>query len=86
MIKKISDKDKEDWKNFLTNTKKISKKILNKKEDIRNEKKLDIPDKDKEDWERFLKNNEKIPNKDFVNKKDIRHEKIKKIDLHGYTI
>ena len=86
MIKKISDKDKEDWKNFLTNTKKISKKILNKKEDIRNEKKLDIPDKDKEDWEKFLKNNEKIPNKDFVNKKDIRHEKIKKIDLHGYTI
>ena len=86
MIKKISDKDKEDWKNFLTNTKKISKKILNKKEDIRNEKKLDIPDKDKKDWERFLKNNEKIPNKDFVNKKDIRHEKIKKIDLHGYTI
>ena len=25
-------------------------------------------------------------NKDFVNKKNIRHEKIKKIDLHGYTI
>ena len=34
----------------------------------------------------FLKNKEKIPNKDFVNKKNIRHEKIKKIDLHGYTI
>ena len=29
---------------------------------------------------------EKIPNKDFINKKNIRHEKIKKIDLHGYTI
>ena len=42
--------------------------------------------KDKEDWENFLKNKEKIPNKDFVNKKNIRHEKIKKIDLHGYTI
>ena len=45
-----------------------------------------ITDKDKEDWENFLKNNEKIPNKDFVVKKNIRHEKIKKIDLHGYTI
>ena len=45
-----------------------------------------ISDKDKEDWESFLKNKEKIPNKDFVNKKNIRNEKIKKIDLHGYTI
>ncbi len=27
-----------------------------------------------------------MPNKDFVKKKHIRHEKIKKIDLHGYTI
>ena len=45
-----------------------------------------ISDKDKEDWENFLKNKDKIPNKDFVNKKNIRHEKIKKIDLHGYTI
>ena len=27
-----------------------------------------------------------MPNKDFVNKKNIRYEKIKKIDLHGYTI
>ena len=45
-----------------------------------------ISDKDKQDWENFLKNKEKIPNKDFVNKKNIRHEKIKKIDLHGYTI
>ena len=45
-----------------------------------------ISDKDKEDWENFLKKKEKIPNKDFVNKKNIRHEKIKKIDLHGYTI
>ena len=45
-----------------------------------------ISNKDKEDWENFLKNKEKMPNKDFVNKKNIRHEKIKKIDLHGYTI
>ena len=45
-----------------------------------------ITDKDKLDWENFLKNKEKIPNKDFVIKKNIRHEKIKKIDLHGYTI
>ena len=45
-----------------------------------------ISDKDKEDWENFLKTKDKIPNKDFVNKKKIRYEKIKKIDLHGYTI
>ena len=45
-----------------------------------------ISDKDKEVWENFLKNKEKMPNKDFANKRNIRHEKIKKIDLHGYTI
>ena len=45
-----------------------------------------ISDKDKQDWENFLKNKEKIPNKDFVNKGNIRQEKIKKLDLHGYTI
>ncbi|MDA8918202.1 Smr/MutS family protein [Candidatus Pelagibacter sp.] len=45
-----------------------------------------ISDKDKQDWENFLKNREKIPNKDSVKKKNIRHQKIKKIDLHGYTI
>ena len=45
-----------------------------------------ISNKDKLDWENFLKDKEKIPNKDFVNKEKIRHEKIKKIDLHGYTI
>ena len=45
-----------------------------------------ISDKDKEDWENFIKNKEKIPNKDFIIKKNKRHEKIKKIDLHGYTI
>ncbi len=45
-----------------------------------------ISDKDKEDWENFLKNREKVPDKDFTLTKKIRHEKIKKIDLHGYTI
>ena len=45
-----------------------------------------ISNKDKLDWENFLKDKEKIPNKDLVNKKKKRHEKIKKIDLHGYTI
>ena len=45
-----------------------------------------ITDKDKKDWENFLKNKDQISNKDFVNKKIIRYEKIKKIDLHGYTI
>ena len=45
-----------------------------------------ISNKDRDDWNNFLKDKEKIPNKDFVNKKNIRYEKIKKIDLHGYTI
>ena len=45
-----------------------------------------ISDKDNQDWENFLNNKEKIPNKDFFHKKIIRNEKIKKIDLHGYTI
>ena len=35
---------------------------------------------------KLFKKKEKIPNKDFVKKKNIRYEKIKKIDLHGYTI
>ena len=45
-----------------------------------------ISDKDKKDWENFISNKEKIPNKDFFSKKKIRQEKIKKIDLHGYTL
>ena len=45
-----------------------------------------ISDKDKKDWENFLNNKEKIPNKDFTSKKNIRYEKIRKIDLHGFTI
>ena len=80
MIKKITDKDKEDWENFLNNKKKNLNNNSIKKKDIKN------PDKDKHDWENFLNNKEKIPNKDFVHKKQIRYEKIKKIDLHGYTI
>ena len=86
MIIKISDKDKRDWENFLKNKEKTPNKNFVKKNDIKQKKTLDILKKDKKDWEDFLKNNEKIPNKDFVNKKNIRHEKIKKIDLHGYTI
>ena len=80
MIKKITEKDKEDWENFLNNKKKNINKNSIKKKDIKN------PDKDKQDWENFLNNKQKIPNKDFVHKKNIRYEKIKKIDLHGYTI
>ena len=80
MIKKITDKDKEDWENFLNNKKKNLNKNPVRKKDIEN------PDKDKQDWENFLNNKDKIPNKDFIHKKNIRHEKIKKIDLHGYTI
>jgi DNA-nicking Smr family endonuclease len=86
LIKKISDKDKEDWENFLHNKKKTSDKEFVKKKNLSNEKTIETSDKDKEDWENFLKNKEKIPNKDLVHKKNTRHEKIKKIDLHGYTI
>ena len=80
MSKKITDKDKEDWENFLNNKKNNLNKNPVKKKYINN------PDKDKQDWENFLNNKEKILNKDFVYKKNIRYEKIKKIDLHGYTI
>ena len=86
MIKKISDKDKQDWENFLKNKKKIANKNLAPKKNIRDKKTIEILDKDKQDWENFIKNKEKIPNKDLANKKNIRYEKIKKIDLHGYTI
>ncbi len=86
MIKKISDKDKTDWENFLENKQKSPNKNFIKKIDTRSEKNIKILDKDKKDWENFIKNKEKIPNKDFVNKKNIRYENIKKIDLHGYTI
>ena len=80
MIKKITEKDKEDWENFLSNKKKNLNENSVKKKEINN------PDKDQQDWENFLNNKQKIPNKDFVHKKNTRYEKIKKIDLHGYTI
>ena len=80
MIKKITEKDKEDWENFLNNKKKNLNKNSEKQKDINN------PDKNKQDWENFLNTKEKISNKDFIHKKNIRYEKIKKIDLHGYTI
>mgnify|MGYP006104753001 CR=1 FL=1 len=80
MNKKISDKDREDWENFLNNKKKLSGKYFVKK------KNLESSDKNNKDWKNFLNNKEKIPNKDLNQKKNIRYEKIKKIDLHGYTI
>ena len=86
MIKNISDKDKQDWENFLKNKEKIPNKDISKNKDLSDKKIIENPTKDKQDWENFLKNKEKIPNKDIINKKSIRHEKIKKIDLHGYTI
>jgi DNA-nicking Smr family endonuclease len=86
LIKKISDKDKQDWDNFLNNKKLPPNKDYIKKKNIRDKKTIEISDKDKQDWENFLKKKEKIPNKDFTNKKNTRYKKIKKIDLHGYTI
>ena len=86
MIKKISNKDKQDWENFLKNKKSSPNKYDVKKIFLGDENIVEILNKDKQDWENFLKNEEKIPNKDFVSKKNIRYEKIKKIDLHGYTI
>ena len=80
MNNKISDKDKKDWENFLKNKEKTSN------QDILEKKKIEIPNKDKQDWENFLNSKEKIPNKDFDKKRNLRFEKIKKIDLHGYTI
>ena len=86
MIKSISNKDKQDWENFLNNKKKIPNKKFAKKDEKEDKKIIKILEKDKQDWENFIKNGTKIPNKDFINKKNIRFEKIKKIDLHGYTI
>ena len=86
MIKKISDKDKEDWENFLQEKKKNLNKNIVIKKNLNEENIKNISDKNKNDWENFLKNKEKIPNKDFIDKKNIGQEKIKKIDLHGFTI
>jgi len=80
LIKKKKKKNKEDWENFLKKKKKNLNKDPVKKKNIKN------LEKDKQDWENFLNNKEKIPNKDSIQKKNIRNEKIKKIDLHGYTI
>tara|TARA_B110000037_G_scaffold166563_1_gene188439 strand:- start:70 stop:606 length:537 start_codon:yes stop_codon:yes gene_type:complete len=86
LIKKISDKDKEDWENFLKNKQKTPYKNFVRIKDTKKKKTKEILEKDKQDWENFIKNKEKVPNKDFINKKNIRYEKIKKIDLHGHTI
>ena len=88
MIKKISDRDKQDWENFLKNKTKTPNKNHNSigKKNITFTKTKEILDKNKQDWENFVKNKEKIHNKDFINRKILRYEKIKKIDLHGYTI
>ena len=44
-----------------------------------------ISDKDKKDWQKFIQGKDKIPDKD--NKiKIINSEKIRKIDLHGFTL
>jgi len=80
LIKKKKKKKKKNWKNFLKKKKKNLNNNSIKKKDIKN------PGKDMRDWENFLNNKEKILNKDFVHNKNIRYEKIKKIDLHGYTI
>ena len=45
-----------------------------------------ISNKDKEDWKNFISNDERVHNKDIFLQKKIRHKKIKKIDLHGYTL
>ena len=46
-----------------------------------------ISSKDKKDWETFLSSKEKIKNKDNdISKFDKIIVKIKKIDLHGYTL
>ena len=86
MIKKISDQDKQDWEDFLKNKKKTPDTDTVKNKSLSDKIIVKASDQDKQDWEDFLKNKEKMPNKDFVNKKNVRYEKIKKIDLHGYTI
>ena len=56
MIKKILDKDKEDWENFLKSKKTSPDKEDIKKKNISDKKIIEILDKDKKDWENFLKN------------------------------
>ena len=69
MNKKISDRDKEDWENFLQNKKKSLNHNTSKKKYLTDTNIIEISSKDKQDWENFVKNKEKIPNKDFVKKK-----------------
>ena len=45
-----------------------------------------ITDKDKKDWENFINSDEHVSNKDFTHPKKKRFEKIKRIDLHGFTL
>ena len=45
-----------------------------------------ITDKDKKDWENFIKSDEQVSNKDITHPKKKRFEKIKRIDLHGFTL
>ena len=45
-----------------------------------------ISNKDKQDWEDFLKDKKKVHNKDISFSKKVRREKIRKIDLHGYSL
>ena len=80
MKKKISDKDKEDWKNFLSN------KVTTQNKNIINKKVYSDPKKNQEDWKSFLTSKEKLPNKDLIHKTNIRHKKVRKIDFHGYSI
>ena len=44
-----------------------------------------ISNKDKIDWENFILSNEKLANKD-ISKPNKSLRKIRKIDLHGYTL
>tara|TARA_B110000037_G_C17050191_1_gene477393 strand:+ start:84 stop:629 length:546 start_codon:yes stop_codon:yes gene_type:complete len=89
LIKKISDKDIRDWENFLKDKKKISNKNFVKDQAKQEEENTKSLNKNKQDWENFIKNKEKVPNKDSINtgnNRNTRNEKMKKIDLHGYTI
>ncbi len=45
-----------------------------------------ITDKDKRDWENFLKSNEQLSKKDLTHPQKKRFDKIKRIDLHGFTL
>ncbi|MDB4846637.1 Smr/MutS family protein [Candidatus Pelagibacter sp.] len=45
-----------------------------------------ISEKDKKDWKNFLSNKEKVLDKDLFLKNNIKQNKLKKIDLHGYSL